>query len=614
MSASASGAVYGTGVTFTATVSNTSTAIVPSGVVQFFDDSASPALLIGTASLSGGDATFATSTLSAGSTHDISAMYVGSGNFTTSTTSPSTANLAVTAATTTITVTEPASSLIYGQPITVQATATNTSGTGSIPTGVVEFWNESASPPELLGEAPLENGVATTSPPVVLGAGNNNIATVYNGLTGFVNANYLGSTSTTSPTVSVTPATTTTTMTESATSLMYGQLITFQATVKNASGTGSIPTGVVQFFNESTSTPTLLGQTTLASGVATTMPLALPAGTYNIAAVYNGQAGSVNSNYSGSTSPTAPTVNVTSGTTTTTMTQSATSLSYGQSITLKATVNNTSGTGPIPTGVVQFWNESASPPKLLGRANLASGVATTTLVPGAGSYNIAAVYDGPAGTTSGAESTSPISPTVTVTRAATATTMTEPASSQIYGQSITLRATVNNTSGTGPIPTGVVQFFNQATSPPTLLGRASLTSGVATTTLVPGAGSYNLAAVYNGLPASANANFTESSSPTSPPVTVTPATTTTTMTESATSLIYGQPLTLKATVNNTSGTGAIPTGVVQFWNESASPPEPLGQANLAGGVANSTLVPGRDSYKIAAVYQRPGRHDERQLP
>ena len=222
-------------------------------------------------------------------------------------------------------------------------------------------------------------------------------------------------------------------MTESATSLIYGQKITLAATVSDSSGTGPVPTGVVQFFNESASPPTLLGQATLSSGVATTIPLVLAAGTYNIAAVYNGQAG--NANDTASTSPASPTVTIAESattSTTTTLTESATSLTYGQTITLTATVSNTSGTGPIPSGVVQFFNESASPPTLLSEQPLwRYGVATTSLVLGAGSYSIAAVYNGQAGNSSETGSTSPTSPIITVAPAATATTMTESATSML---------------------------------------------------------------------------------------------------------------------------------------------------------------------------------------
>ena len=567
MTESATNLIYGQSITLQATVSNTSgTGSIPTGVVQFWNESASPPTLVGQLALTSGVAT-TTLVIGAGSYNiasanngladSVNANYNGS-------TSPTSPTVTVTPATTATTMTQSATSLIYGQTITLQATVSNTSGSGSVPAGVVQFFDESASPPTLVGDAILSSGVATITQ-AVLGAGSNNIAAVYNGTGAYVNTNYTGSTSPTSPTVSVTTATTTTTMTESATSLIYGQTITLQATVSNTSGTGAIPTGVVQFWNESASPPSALGQATVTIGVATTT-LVLGAGSYNIAAAYNGQAGNVNANYIGSTSPTSPTVTVIQAMTATTMTESATSLIYGQTITLLATVSNRSGTGSIPTGMVQFWNESASPPTLVGQAALASGVATTTpLVLGAGIYNIAAVYSGPAGNSSGTQSTSPTAPTVTVTRAATSTTMTESATSLIYGQSITLQATVSNASGTGSIPAGVVQFFNESASPPTLVGQAMLASGVATTTpLVLAAGSYNIAAAYNGLVANVNANNVGSISPTSSVVTVTSASTSTTLTEPITSLIYGESITLQATVSNSSDTGIFPTGAVPF--------------------------------------------------
>jgi hypothetical protein len=71
---------FGAAVTFTATV--TSTGGTPTGTVTFKDGTTT----LGTGALSSGKATFKTSTLAVG-THSITAVYAGSSNFVTSTSS-----------------------------------------------------------------------------------------------------------------------------------------------------------------------------------------------------------------------------------------------------------------------------------------------------------------------------------------------------------------------------------------------------------------------------------------------------------------------------------------------------------------------------------------------
>ena len=50
-------------------------------------------------------------------------------------------------------------------------------------------------------------------------------------------------------------------------------------------------------------------------------------------------------------------------------------------------------------------------------------------------------------------------------------------------------------------------------------------------------------------------------------------------------MTFGQAETLTATVTDASGTGATPTGVVQFLNTAVSPAQLIGQATLVNGVA-----------------------------
>ena len=330
-----------------------------------------------------------------------------------------------------------------------------------------------------------------------------------------------------------------------------------------------------QFFNGTT----FLGTGTLATGVATFDTTTLPVSTTNsITAVYSGD-----STFTSSISP-AVTVPVTVASSSTTVTFTPVSPIYGQAVTLTATVTAVSPGAGTPTGTVQFFNGTTS----LGTETLTSGVATlaTTALP-TGANSITAAYSGD---TNFASNTSPA---VTMTVASTptsTTTITASPSSSVFGESVTLTATVAAIGTSTETPTGTVQFFNGTTS----LGTETLTSGVATlaTSDLPVA-TNSIMAVYSG-----DSNFTSSVAP-AVTVTVTQASTTTTVTPSTTSAVFGQSVTLTATIAAVSPGAGTPTGTVQFLSGTTL----LGTGTLSSGTATfttSALPTGSDS--ITGVY------------
>jgi hypothetical protein len=130
--------------------------------------------------------------------------------------------------------------------------------------------------------------------------------------------NVKASTSVSTPSSSLNPAT-------------YSQAVTFTATVTSSAGT---PTGTLQFFDGTTS----LGTATLSGGSGSITTSAVNAGTRSITAVYSG-----NSNFAGSTSAAlAQTVNKASATAT--FTFSPISQQYSDQVTFKATLP------PAPNG------------------------------------------------------------------------------------------------------------------------------------------------------------------------------------------------------------------------------------------------------------------------
>jgi hypothetical protein len=170
-------------------------------------------------------------------------------------------------------------------------------------------------------------------------------------------------------------ATTTTTLTSTPNPSTFGQSVTLTATVTSA---GSItPNGTVTFKQGTTT----LGSGTLNSGgQASLNTTKLAVGTDSLTAVYAG-----NSNFAGSTSPVLKQV-VNKASTTTALTSTPNPSTFGQKVTLTATV-----TPNTATGSVTFKDGTTT----LGTGTLAAGKAkfsTTGLSKGA--HSITAVYGG----------------------------------------------------------------------------------------------------------------------------------------------------------------------------------------------------------------------------
>src|SRR4029453_4708025 len=123
---------------------------------------------------------------------------------------------------------------------------------------------------------------------------------------------------------------------------------------------------------------------------------------------------------------------------------------YGQPVTLTATVSPSLG----PSGTVQFF-DGGNP--LGGAVALSGGTASlTTATLGAGAHSITVSYSGNGNFTGSASSA--VSQTVNL--AAPPTAFTSSLDPSLFGQPVTFTATVNPSSG----PTGSVQFFDGGSS------------------------------------------------------------------------------------------------------------------------------------------------------
>jgi hypothetical protein len=287
--------VFGGTVVFSATVARSSGTGTPTGSVNFYKcasatNCSSPTLL-GSGTLSSGKATYSTSSLPIGSTY-VEAVYEGvTGSFSTSTSNVVTQVVTIVATTTALSSTRNPS--VLGNPVTLTATVTKSSGPAT-PTGTVSFYSGTPSGTHSpLGTGTLNASAKATFVTSSLPAGTDSLYAVYNGDTNFSES--------TSPVISelvTAPIATTTVLSSTPNPSGLGKPVTLTATVTKSSGSGT-PTGTVSFYlGTSSGTHSFLGTGTLASGKATLTTSSLPAGTDSLYAVYGGD-----TNFATSTSP-----------------------------------------------------------------------------------------------------------------------------------------------------------------------------------------------------------------------------------------------------------------------------------------------------------------------
>lgn len=353
---------------------------------------------------------------------------------------------------------------------------------------------------------------------------------------------------------------------------------TLNAVVEPVEAASVTPTSAIQFFEGTTQvgTATLAGNGTLATltlnGVAS--------GSHTYTARYPADTAYAQLNFG------SVTVNVNTTATTTTLSVNPVNAVYGNPVTLTATV--TPAAGAMPTGTVSFRNGGT----VLGTAPVgANGMATfTTSSLPVGADSIAAFYGGSTNFASSDSSAAPVK--VTITQAGSTTSLVASPANAAVGSSVTLTATVNST--TSQTPTGTVTFTDTTSTGSAVLGTMVLTGNTATlavTTL--GTGSHTITASYGGDGSFAGSN----SSPQM--VNIFSTSTTTTVGFTATTVAYGAPVTIIASLTPAGGTQ---TGTVTFYEGGAAGPV-LGTAAVTTGSASlmiSTLSVG--AHSIVAVY------------
>ena len=271
---------------------------------------------------------------------------------------------------------------------------------------------------------------------------------------------------------------------------VFGQSVTFTATVSVSSPGAGTPTGAVTFKD---------GSTTLGAGTLST------ANGATTATIATGRSRSVRTRSPPSTAATRTTLAAPRSRSTQTVGQDSSAIAigssvspsvFGQSVTFTATVSVSSPGAGFPTGTVMFKDETTT----LGTGSLstADGLTTATFstaLLSVSSHTITAVFGGDtndAGSTSAAR-------TQTVGQDTTTTTLATSVSPSLFGQSMTFTATVSVSVPGAGTPTGTVTFKDGTTTLGT--GSLSTANGVTTaafSTPLLSVGSHSITAVYGG--------------------------------------------------------------------------------------------------------------------
>jgi hypothetical protein len=382
------------------------------------------------------------------------------------------AGIVKTNTTVSLTLTKGTNPSVFGASLTFTATVTPNTATGS-----VTFFDGATN----IGTVFLSSGTASfTTSSLALGA--HSMTAQYSG-DNFDN-------SSTSPALAhQVLAATSTSLAASLNPSVFGQGVTFTATVTSATP-GTI-TGTVTFKDGAT----VLGTGTISSGKAslTTSALAVtpPPLTHSMTAVYSG-----NATFGTSTSPVlSHTVNPSA--TSTSLTSSHNPSVSGQSVTFTTTVAAVPPGSGTPTGTVTFKNGLT----VLSSVALVSGKATfSTSALTVGAHSITAAYNGSTNFNSSASGAL----TQTVNKAATTTTLTSSPNPSTFNQIVVFTATVAVVAPGSGTPGGSVIFKDGATT----LATVPLISGKAifsTSTLAKG--THSMTAAYLG---SANDNASTS--------------------------------------------------------------------------------------------------------
>jgi len=447
----------------------------------------------------------------------------------------------------------------FGQSVTFTATVSSLQASGT-PSGTVTFTANGGTT-----SVPLDAAGVATFTTAALPAGASTMTAAYGG-----DAVFASSTGSVSQTVN--RAATTTVVVSDVNPSVFGQSVTFTATVSPSTAGGTI-----DFSIDGAS----VGVVTLVTGQAKFTTSALTVGAHAVIATYSGDpAAFLGSTSSTLTQSVGPLLRPTTTVVTSNQTPTA---NLGQNITFTATVSPVAGVG-IPTGTVQFNIDGVNVGGL--RALNPTGSATySTASLSAGPHNVVATYGGSAIFSGGGSATF----VQVVNKAASTTVVTSNVNPSRFGQSVTFTARVTPVAATG-----TVQFKvggSNVGGPVTLdaTGRATLVINSLTV------GTHTISAAYSG-----SINYAPSTSAILTQ-TVNKAASRTVVTSSGSPANVGTTVVFTATVSAVAPGVGIPTGTVQFRIDGANVGGLLTlNSSRQAAYATNTLTVGR--HNVSAVY------------
>jgi len=543
ISTTPSSITYGQTVSYNATVSSSSgTGGTPSGQVIFTTGTGASQVTLCTATLLGGSGSCQPNRPSQNAptgTDTITGTYQGdTGHLSSS----GTTSLTVAQANSIVAVTATPSSDAFGQSVSYSVTVSDTtSGSVGTPTGSVSLvaTTGSTSVP-LCTVTPLDNSGKGSCTSNAAPVGTDTITGSYSG-----DPNFHTSTGTTTLTVSKANSATALTLTPS--TAAFGDPVQYQAVVTDATAnsTGTPNQGHVTFTLENGSQ--MCSQPLDSTGTASCTVSNTPIGSHTVTATYVGDG---DFNQSSTTAPL--TITKATPTTTITVTPSSSPAIYGQNATYAATVSSSAGT---PTGQVIFTTGSGANLIALCTATLSGGTGSCTSGKApAGTDTITGSYGGD-NTFFGSSGTG----SLTVTKAATSTSVSTNPTSAAPTQSVTYMATVTDTSpNSTAVPTGHVVFSINGTT----ICQATLDStgkGQCPSTAAP-TGTDTVQGVYNQ--DNADTNFNGSTGLSQLLISSSLHTTTTSVLANPSTSVFGQTVNYSATVTSTSP--GTPSGTVTF--------------------------------------------------
>jgi hypothetical protein len=469
VSAAPSPSVYGQAVTVIAVVAASSGgAGTPSGAVTFNDGTNT----LGSASLDNtGRASLTVNSLTAGS-HNITANYGGDISFLASSASVS---QTVGKSPTSTTLTAAPNPSGFGESVTLSITVVADGGGAGIPSGSVSVLDAGTA----IGTTALDNTGKAVLSISTLSVGTHSLTATYSGDANF---NPSSTSGTGGVTLVVNQSSTITTLSSSAEPSVFGQTVTFTATVAPSGGGAGVPSGTVVFSDGATA----IGSEVLDNtGKATLTTSSLAVGSHNLSASYHGNSGFLPSNSK------ALFQFVNKDSVMMSLFSTPNPSTYGESVTFTLQVSPDQPGGspgtPIPSGTVTL-TEGAN---VLGTATLDNSGKAVFVISNlpAGSHSIGATYAGDANFSNSILSDHPQE----VDKAPTQTTLTSSLNPTTNASTILLSAHVSST--VGPL-SGSVTFFDgtEALASVPLASSASATLPLSKLSI----GVHRLTAAYGG--------------------------------------------------------------------------------------------------------------------